>query len=495
MKNKEDMINLFNFKHNRETDCKITANQIFNLINNYTDQQELMKLYNYFEKKYNLQISVVKQSFRQYLARSYLMKKGKFNSKLQLRNIPRFLLSYGALIYALFFSKVKTRGKKFKLIIDNVTAAHELKRFEKLLNLFGSNNVLCITRDININKDFLSYNLHNIRKFRDINLSDLLKCIFNEFFYGIWVVLKISIKTKVNLFPISLEIIHSYLLFKSLFEENKAEFIIQGKHYNTEPVKNYLFKKLGGTASTSIQKNIMQIDPIFFYIDIDILLALGDDSYNKFKEYGGRIDDIKPVGSLFMESSYLNKKKENIKKFDIAILGINTSNSYERMDSYNKFMEDYYSLYRWAAKLSNEKPELNIVSIHHASAGEDKIENDILKNSRIKTLDKNLNSYEIAFSSKFSITYGSTMAHELNGHGLPTFFIDPGYRSSYLPDKGTKYIDKMRIDNYDSLNLLTKEIIDKKKSKDIVIENTNMWCLKSFDVSNRIYNYIINQKK
>ena len=52
----------------------------------------------------------------------------------------------------------------------------------------------------------------------------------------------------------------------------------------------------------------------------------------------------------------------------------------------------------------------------------------------------------------------------------------------------------MRIDNYDSLNLLTKEIIDKKKLEDIVIENTNMWCLKSFDVSNKIYNYLINQK-
>ena len=495
MKTVENNIDLLKFRHNRETDCKITANQIFNLINDYTDQQELVKLYNYFEKKYNLPTSVVKQSFRQYLARSYLMKRGKFNSKLKLRNIPRFLLKYGALIYALFFSKVKTRVKKFKLIIDNITSAHELKRFEKLLNLFGSDNVLCVTRDINIKKDFLRYHLHNKKVFRGINLSDLLNCIFSEFFYGIWVVLKISIKTKVNLFPISLEIIHSYLSFKSLLEANKAEFIIQGKHYNTEPIKNYLFRKLGGTASTSIQKNIIQIDPIFFYIDIDILLTLGDDGYNRLKEYGGRIDHIKPVGSLFMEYSYFNKKKENIKKFDIAILGINTSNAHERLDSYNKFMDDYYSLYRYAAKLSMEKPEINIVSIHHSSAGEDKIENDILKNSRIKTLDKDLNSYEIAFSSKFAITYGSTMAHELNGHGLPTFFIDPEHRSSFLPDKGTKYFDNMRIDNYDSLNLLTKEIIDKKKLEDIVIKNTNMWCLKSFDVSNRIFNYFENQKR
>ncbi|MDB3897593.1 hypothetical protein N9327_00240 [Candidatus Pelagibacter sp.] len=497
MKTVEKNIDLLKFRHFRETGCKITANQIFNLINNYTDQQELVKLYNYFEKKYNLPTSVVKQSFRQYLARSYLMKRGKFNSKLKLRNVPRFLLRYGALIYALFFFKVRKRVKKFKLIIDNITSALELKRFEKLLNLFGSDNVLCVTRDINIKKDFLKYHFYNKKILRDINLSDLLKCIFNEFFYGIWVVLKISIKTKVNLFPISLEIIHSYLSFKSLFEENKAEFIIQGKHYDTEPIKNHLFKKFGGTASTSIQKNILQIDPIFFYIDIDILLSLGDDGYNKFKEYGGRIDHIKPVGSLFMEYSYFNfnKEKENIKKYDIAILGINSSNGYERFDSYNKFMDDYYSLYRWAAKLSIEKPEINIVSIHHASAGEDKIEDDILENSRIKTLDKNLNSYETAFSSKFAITYGSTMAHELNGHGLPTFFIDPEYRSSFLPDKGTKYIDNMRIDNYDSLNLLTKEIIDKKKLENIIIENSNMWCLKSFDVSNKIYNYLINQKK
>jgi len=495
MNNNKNYVELLNFKHNREIDCKTTANQIFNLINDYTDQQELVKLYDYFEKNYNLPTSVVKQSLRQYFARSYLMRSGKFNSKFELRNIPRYLLKYGVLIYAIFFSKLKTRVKKFKLIIDNITSELELKRFEKLLNLFGNDNVLCVTRDINIKKNFLKYNLYNKRMFRDINLSDLLKCIFNEFFFGIWVVLKTSIKTKVNLFPISLEIIHSYLSFKSLFEENAAKFIIQGKHYNTEPIKNYLFRKFGGTASASIQKNIIQIDPIFFYIDIDILFTLGNDGYNELEKYGGRIDYIKPTGSLFMEYSCFKKEKEkeNLKKFDIAILGINGSNGYERFDSYNKFMDDYYSLYHWATKLSIEKPDINIVSIHHASAGEDKIEDDILKNSRIKNLDKNLNSYEIAFASKFAITYGSTMAYELNGHGLPTFFIDPEYRSSFLPDKGVKYFDKMRIDSYESFNLLIKEMIDNKKFESKVIENNDSWCLKSFDVSKKIFNYFENK--
>ena len=53
-----------------------------------------------------------------------------------------------------YFSKVKTRVKKFKLIIDNITSVNELKRFEKLLNLFGNDNVLCVTRDIDIKKYF-----------------------------------------------------------------------------------------------------------------------------------------------------------------------------------------------------------------------------------------------------------------------------------------------------------------------------------------------------
>ena len=101
MKTVENNINLFKFTHDRKVNYKITAKKLYNLINNYTDQKELINLYNYFEKNYNLPTSVVKQSIRQYIARSFLLKKGKFNSKLKLRNMPRFVARYGALIYAL----------------------------------------------------------------------------------------------------------------------------------------------------------------------------------------------------------------------------------------------------------------------------------------------------------------------------------------------------------------------------------------------------------
>ncbi len=482
-------INLLSFHHDRKSHYKVIADETFNLINNFTDQEEFNELYNYFDKKYTLPRNVVKQTIRQHIARSYILKDCKFNSKLSLKNIPKSIFLYSALIYALFFSGFKKRTKKYSLIIDNITSALELKRFEKLLNLVGNYKVLCIIREESIKKTFPQYQFYKKRPFRNINLSDLFKSLFNEIFFGIWVVLKISIKTKVNLFPISFRIIHNYLSYKSLFDSNIANYIIQGKHYETEPIKNFMFKKLGGIASTSIQKNIIENAPLFFYMDLDILFSLGKDGYSRIYEYGGRVDKVYPVGSLFMEYQSFAKKQKLIKKYDIAILGINTSNAYSRLDFFDKFMDDYYSLYRWAAKLSLERPNYKIVVIHHASAGEDIIEDKILSGSNVKVLDKNYNSYEIAFSSKLAITYGSTMGYELNAHNLPTLFVDPGSRCAFLPEKGSDYIDNLRLDTYDKFKLIAEDIIDNKKIKNLEKNSSENFCLESSTVSNRINTY------
>ncbi len=178
----EKSIDLINYTHNREAHYKTTADEIFNLINNYTEQKELLGLYSYFDKKYQLPERVVKQKIRQHIARSYFFKSGKFNSRLRIKNIPKSILQYGALVYALFFTKRKSKERNFKLIIDNICAPHELERFEKLLNLVGKDKVLCATRDINIEQDFAKYHIYNKKLFRDINLNDLLKSIFSEFF-------------------------------------------------------------------------------------------------------------------------------------------------------------------------------------------------------------------------------------------------------------------------------------------------------------------------
>ncbi len=488
----ENPVDLSNYTHNRECHFKVTADEVFCLINKYTDQKDLSDLYRYFDHKYQLPESVVKQKVRQHIARSYLFKSGRFNSKLCRKNIPKSVLQYGALVYALFFTKKKNKVRDFKLIIDNICGPEELERFENLIELVGKDEVLCITRDVNIQKAFPGLRIYKKQLFRDLNLNDLLKSIFNEVLRGVWIVLKISIKTKVNLFPVSLEIIHSYLSSKALFESNNAQYMIQERHYDTNSVKNYMFKTLGGIAATSIQKNIFQTDPIFFYLDIDILFSLGEDGYNLAFEYGGRIDYVKPVGSLFMEHYWFSEENQYKKEYDLAILGINTSNAYERLDTYNKFMDDYYSLYRWTAKLSVDYPEYNIVLIHHTSAGEDIIEDKILSESNIKVLNKKNNSYETAFSSKCSLTYGSTMGYELNAHNLPTYFIDPGFRCSFLPEKGCDYIDKMRINSYEDLNLLMVDVVSKNRVWSMSKESSDNFCLESSEVSKNIYNHFTN---
>ena len=129
---KED-VNLINYSHDRDVHYKVTADEIFNLVNNYTDQKELIELYNYFEKNYQLPVYVTKQAIRQYIVGSYLFKSAKFNSRLRIKNMPKSILRYGALVYALCFTKKKVKIRNFKLIIDQISSLHEFKRFEKLL--------------------------------------------------------------------------------------------------------------------------------------------------------------------------------------------------------------------------------------------------------------------------------------------------------------------------------------------------------------------------
>ena len=481
--------NFLDYVYDRDVNFKETADDLYNHINNFTNREDLLSLYNYFETVYGLPQSVTKQKIRQHLGRSYLFKQQKFKPRLRMRNIPRYIALYGGLIYALFFATRKSKSKTYSLIIDNIEAPLELLRFEKLLNLFGSNNVLCVTRDRDVSLDFPKYNIINTKLFRNFFVKDVLSSIYNEIFSGIWIVLKVSINTRVNLFPIALQIIHSYLNFKSIFETNKAKYVIQERHYDTNAVKNYLFKKYGGIGVATIQKNIFQNDPINWYMDIDILLSLGQTGYEDMLKYGGSARSVKPVGSMFMEAIWFDKKISTEKKFDVVILGINTANEYGRLDSFNEFMSDYYSLSKWCAKLSIERPSYRIALCHHASLKEDLIEADILKGSNVEVLDKTLNSYEIAFSSKCGVTYGSTMGYELNAHGLDTFFVDPGYRCTFLPNKGNDVIDKMRITSYDDFaRIIDEVVIDGRK----FISNSESltWTMESSEVSKKIFNIL-----
>ena len=178
IKSKKDF-NILDYQHSRDNNYKTTADELFLLINNFSDQSELSIFYNYFEKRYKLPKIVVKQTLRQYFANSYEYKSGNFNFKLKIRNIPKSILYYFSLIYALLFNNNKKKLKKFNLIIDLITSSIEMKRWEKLLNLFGPENVLCITRNLELNNYFPIYNFYNKKLFRNINISYLFTSIYN----------------------------------------------------------------------------------------------------------------------------------------------------------------------------------------------------------------------------------------------------------------------------------------------------------------------------
>ena len=187
-----------------------------------------------------------------------------------------------------------------------------------------------------------------------------------------------------------------------------------------------IFLKFRRQSNGFYSENLIENDFMAYYIDIDYLFSLGEDTIDITKNYGARIEKIFPVGSVFMEYYWFKKPKKLKKYFDLTMLGMNIMNSYERFDKYNNFMEDYYNTIRWLVKFKNDNPELKVAVKHHSSAGEDKIENDILSCSDVEIIPKDNsfgNSYEIAFKSKCVVTYGSTMTYEMNIHGVPRFSL------------------------------------------------------------------------
>jgi hypothetical protein len=485
---KSQKINLLRYSHNRADSIKKTTDDLFDLINLYSDQTELFPFYNYFENKYNIPRSVVQQKIKNQIGLSYQFKKGKFIDKLRLINTPLSLLKYLALLYALFFTRKDSEVKKYKLIIDDVCSEHELERFEKIINLVGKENTLVILRNVDIeNKNnYEGYNFYNKKLFQDLNKTDLFKTILNELFYGVWVVLRASVKTRLNLFPFSLQVIHSFLSFKTLFENYNAEYLLQERHYSTNPVKNYLFKKNGGISTTTIQKNIMQLDPMYFFMDIDVLFSFGTEGFERAIEYGGNIGKVLPVGSFFMEHYWFKNKKKYYKKFDVLFIGQNISNAIEREDKFSKFNDDYYDCFRWLVKFHQDYPKLSIAIMHHASAGFDKFQNHILKGTLIEVLDQSHNTYSAALSANCNVTYGSSMGYELIGHNIPTVFMDPGYRCTYLPElKQSKTLDSLRAQNYKEFTQFVYRAL-KESKKCNPKSDLEKICLESDTVSNKI---------
>ena len=272
----------------------------------------------------------------------------------------------------------------------------------------------------------------------------------------------------------------------------RSKYLIHNRIYLSCPIRNYIFKKSGGNKVITIQSHIIE-STISSYSDLDHLLSFGKsyETKSKLLRLGGKINKIKPIGSLRMEYELNQKRKiEKNKKIDILILGVNPT---KWIDTSNKIKDGYYIFLKWMVEISKLNPDLNIEYKHHETFKGDKIEERIFMNSKIKKSiygDKNLSSYDYLLNSSIAFSYCSTMVLEAQALKKIAFFVDPNDVAttffSHLPS-----LKKLRINNFKELKKIIKRNIY-KKDFDSVFEASDVICLGSKNVTKNLLNYLKN---
>ena len=487
------MNELLKFSHDRNAPFEQSSAALKDGIDAFVSQPELEGVYDHFQKSYSLPVDVVKQQISKYLERVYDYKTCGFSRDLSMGKLAKMTMRYvGYLVYVTLRSrKYDQSPKEYELIVEWVLQEQEIDRFSRLIDLFGKENVL-ITAAWLVNKE--GYNISYRPSCKFYAREEVLRAFSRELGQGLGIYLDLSRKLKINLLPIVNHILNQYLYYTSIFKYNRAKYCIQERHYQTSAVKNFLFRKYDGSCSASIQKNIHQITNCGFYYDADVFFTLGKRTADRAFDYGARIGEVVPVGSLFMEHGWFSEEKDRKaydKEYDIIYLGINFSNARDNLDSYTSFVRDYYETFRWLAQFAKENPHLKIGIKHRPSSGEDPTEQDIISGSPVITIGGNdRNSYETAFKSRCVVTYCSTMGYELIAHGVPVLFLDPGRRNvTWFSEKSL--IDEYRVTTYDEFRSRAEDLLGGGK----ILTETDNICLNSENVSGRIYDYFRKEVK
>ena len=487
---------LINYSHDRNANFKKSSDEFFDLIEKFGEEKKLESFFNHYEKRYSIPKKVLKQSIKRNIAQHYKYRSARFGEKLKLRTLPFSVVKYiGFLLLSLIYSRKKRCNKHYKLIVDEIDMSPYLHRFSKLINLFGKDDVFIIaTGEIDVN-EFPDYNIKRLKLFKYHDRYEVLKVIYYELFIGFWICLKTSIQVNLNLFEESISIIKTLIQYKSLFKSYSADYLFQERLYTTNAIKNHLFKESGGFATSTMQKSILELCQMSYYIDIDYFFSLGNRTAERALHYGGRIDHVIPVGSLFMEYNWFNKPQPIEKNIDVIMLGINTMNAEARLDKYVEFLDDYYKSIRWLVRFKEQHPSFRIAIKHHSSAGIDNIENKIISKSGVELLQKTENSYKLAFESRCVVTWGSTMGYEMGAHGVPSFFLDPGNRNSFLCDLRNEKFEHLLLDNYDAFHEALILVLNKsnKQNYDDDKELWNNLCFESSNVYQKVCDVFRNK--
>lgn len=472
---------LFSFSHDRKGDQREQNNRLFDWVERVASSTEMSFLFQRLEKVYGISHSVLSKTTKKKIVSFYSYQRAKFSPRLKLSFLLiDFCLHLAKLCYLVFFSEQKRLKKtSYHVIIDDVKSAVEVDRFRQLSALFGSGNVAVVTTDCSFEDSSFPGTFYSFPYHKNYDRRVCWKILRSELAFGIWITFLYSLKCRLNLFPVmssvSLEVARS----ETYFQAFSGKYLLQERFYETVPIRNEIFKKYGGQATVAIQKNIIQLDSLFFYADADWVLSFSKHSAERLVHYGGTIDRQIPVGSFFMPYYFRATSDDRDFKFDILMVGINTCHAWDRMDSYDGFEKDHYDIFRWLVKIKGRFPNLNVAIMHHGSATVDPLEEKIISPSEVVTLDSKLNSYDACFESRVVVTMGSTMGYEMLGHSCPVIFLAPRGLNTFLPDQYDRILCPGVACSYQSFEDAFFEIVDDPSKYIRAFEPLEQYCIES----------------
>ena len=172
-------------------------------------------------------------------------------------------------------------------------------------------------------------------------------------------------------------------------------------------------------------------------------------------------------------------------KYDILYLAGNGLKPKLYYDTYKSYADDYLLQLYWLKKISNQFDNLKVGFKHH-STNNDMFEENFLKDSAVKIVDKSINSYHLVEQSRFICSWASTMILESIALKKYSYFLNPGLRNIQFL-KGIKNFEEISISNYGQLLSMYE---DAKKNNFIKNNLNEDYCVKKKNICDEIINTI-----
>lgn len=504
---------------------KNSDNSVFKIkkfIELFFKNKEAKTLINHISSALDIKISDIELKAKKILYEKYSYKENKFNNFSSISKIFFHFFAFFIILLKTFtFKKNLSSSKKKKIACFGVETVDEIVKYKNILKYFNDSIIVTSRKlkfnnsrkyfhndflrnglKINYNKNILSLVFKNnisknlsfkteILNEREIILDkNCLKKKKLEIIKLVLIYFILSLKKKVNYLMFINIILYSYLKNYSIFSRYSCDVIIIDRIFLSCPIRNAIFKKFGGKSSVSLQSHLSE-KSISFYNQVDIYFSFGNELYSKkiLNNLGSDIKETIPAGSILLENYYYNfkNKTQSNKKIDILVLGVNKYNWFYANKNTQK---NYYKYYFFLKLLSEKYKNIKIYIKHHPNNLPDQYELSILKNSKIKYLDKEKNSYSFIKNSKLFLSFSSTLIQEIYSIKQSSFFIDPD-NNNFLFFRENLNLNKIKINNFKKLCAIVESYLFKKNKKKKTLAQDI--CLKSKNTSQIIIKKILKE--